>query len=159
MTTAVDTNVLIDILFMDERFHQISIDKLKEATEDGQSIICEVVMAELSSAFIKKGRDENDLILFLSEANIEFVPSNIEVLFQAGRAWSLYTSKKKSSSICPECGKNIDLVCINCGRKIFWRQHIISDFLIGAHASLHADRLLTRDRGYYKLYFPEINIM
>ncbi len=159
MTTAVDTNVLIDILFMDEEFYRISLNKLAEATEDGQSIVCEIVMAELFSVFIRRGRDKNDLFSFLSEANIEFVPSSVEVFFLAGRAWSLYTSRRKSNFICPECGKDIDVVCTNCGRKVSWRQHIISDFLIGAHAALHADRLLTRDRGYYKLYFPKVNIM
>jgi predicted nucleic acid-binding protein len=36
---------------------------------------------------------------------------------------------------------------------------IITDFLIGAHAMAKAERFMTRDRGFYQSYFPDLHII
>ena len=159
MTTTVGTNVLLDILLADKRFIERSSENLIVSGEEGKLIICEVVMAELSSAFFRRRQGEVDVLAFLSDIGIELVPSSVESLFRVANAWNLYISRRGRYAVCPECGKRFEVRCPDCGRVITWRQHIITDFLIGAHALLHADRLLTRDRGYYGSYFPELQVV
>jgi len=39
------------------------------------------------------------------------------------------------------------------------REHLIPDFLIGAHAQLQADRIAAIDRGYLRRYFPRLRVV
>ena len=38
------------------------------------------------------------------------------------------------------------------------RDFIVADFLIGGHALVLADQLLSRDRGFYKDYFKPLKV-
>jgi predicted nucleic acid-binding protein len=39
------------------------------------------------------------------------------------------------------------------------RRRIVPDFLIGAHATIRAERLLTRDRGFYRATFTNLVVL
>lgn len=155
MTTAVDTNVLIDVLFPGTPHQESSRLALAEAARSEGLIVSEVVYAELSGYFGEMQR----LNAFLEGTRVRLEPSRTPALVAAGNAWREYTRRRRSSLICPECGSHQDLKCANCGRELRPRQHLVADLMIGAHALFHADRLLTRDRGFYATYFPELRLL
>ncbi len=53
------------------------------------------------------------------------------------------------------CGEAFRVYRVRGGR----RERVIADFLIGAHAQKHADRLLTRDRGFQRIYFCGLTVI
>jgi hypothetical protein len=121
MITAIDTNILFDILLSDPKHVESSIALIEQASQEGVLIIGEAAYAELAAYF----STEQALNDFLSNTGIEFSPSSPNALFMAGRMFRDYRA---------------------AGGQ---RQRILADFLIGAHAIMHAERLLTRDRGYF----------
>jgi predicted nucleic acid-binding protein len=152
--TAVDTNILLDVLSPDSEHAERSEAALVEALELGSLVICEAVYAELAARFNAR----EGLRTFLRTTGIALAPSNKDSLELAGAAWRLYTSRRPRTLTCPSCGASNSPRCRKCRRTLRPRQHIIADFIIGAHAVVLADRLLTRDKGYYRTYFPSLMI-
>lgn len=129
MITAVDTSVLLDVFLLDERFGEESRLRLQGAYDAGQIVACDVVYAELAAFFGSKAAlDET-----LQTISLTVSPINTNIAFDAGLRWKRYR----------EAGGP--------------RTRIISDFLIGARATSVADSFLTRDRGFFSTYFPELD--
>ena len=155
MITAIDTNILLDILIPDEDHAQASKKLLEIYNEKGNLIISEIVFAELASQFLS----EKEIKDFLSDTSIRLVHSNEKSLSLAGEKWKEYSKGRQDNLQCPSCGKKMSVHCPACNKNISFRQHIISDFIIGAHALVLSDLLLTRDRGFYKTYFRDLKII
>ncbi len=152
MISAADTNILIDILVPDEQFVEESRALLREARRDGAILLSEAAYAELVARFEAPA----DLPRFLHGAGIQLEQSSQAALELAGAAWRTYTRRRPRALVCARCGAAQSVRCEACGEPVRARQHIVADFLIGAHALVHADRLLTRDRGFYATYFPAL---
>ena len=130
MITALDTNVLLDILLAD-RFADPSGQAVEDAAKAGSLVVCEIVYAELCVLF----RPQRDCDQFLQENEIRVEALTRQACFLASRVWRTYRRR---------------------GGK---RSHILADFLIGAHAQLRASRLVSRDRGFYRGLFPSLELI
>lgn len=131
MITFVDTNILLDVFLPDPEYGKRSAWFLEKAFNEGSLIVNEIIYAELVPHFNSQSYLDNTLV----KLGIRMVSLDREAGYKAGIAWRQY---RKSG-----------------GR----RNRIISDFLIGAHAQVQADRLLTRDRGFYRKYFKNLKVM
>lgn len=154
MISALDTNVLLDLLIPDAPDANASAFRLAEAAREGAIVISEAVYAELAGRFEQSAEMER----FVEDTGIRLMPSSPATLQRAGSAWRTYARRRRRSLTCPRCGAAQPGRCEACGADIPVRQHIVADFMIGAHAAMQADRLITRDRGYYSRYFPELDL-
>lgn len=131
MITAIDTNVLLDILLPNEKFYNASMRALDDAASDGSLAICDLVYAELCIHF----NTQFECDRFLKGSDIRVEPLSRGAHFLASRTWRTY--RKQGGQ----------------------RARILADFLIGAHAQIQATRLLSRDRGFYRKLFPSLSLI
>jgi len=156
MITAVDTNIILDILIPGEPFGESSKALLDRQVSKGKLIICEIVFAELAAWF----PSEEELASFLADTRINLVHSNEKSLAMAGSRWAGYARKSaKNRFSCGKCGHAFEATCPKCKAVLTKRLHVLADFLIGAHALVRADSILSRDLGVYKTYFGDLKVI
>lgn len=154
MISAIDTNILLDILFPETAYSKSSKVLLDEALAAGALVVCESVYAELACQFPSAAK----LDAFLGDTAIKLLPSAVQTLQTASFTWKKYVSKRDNLLQCANCGQTQEVRCKNCNAVITSRQHMVSDFSIGAHALVQADCLLSRDSGFYHTYFPDLRL-
>lgn len=105
------------------------MDALEKARAEGQMVVSTFVLAEISPVVGIEA-----MPAFLKSWNLEHMGGSVAAALDAGKVFSKYLDQ---------------------GGK---RDRIIADFIIGAHARHHADRLLTRDAGFLRDYFKKDKI-
>ena len=101
---------------------------MRVARQRGPLLVCDVVYAELVLQF--ENRDALDAALHSVGATVS--PIDTDIAYNAGLRWGQYR------------------------RAGGPRTRILADFLIGAHAIATAETFLSRDRGFYSTYLPEL---
>lgn len=131
MITAVDTNVLLDIFLADPEFGELSKRALKKCRAEGALCVCEAVWIESAILF----SNNKDFLQTMQKLEIEYSSSDAKSASIAANAWRNYRK--------------------NGGK----RERVAADFIIGSHAETYADRLLTRDKGFFKSYFKNLTVL
>jgi predicted nucleic acid-binding protein len=136
MRTAVDTNIL-SAIWGDEDTSAKALQLLAASQAIGSVVVCGAVFAEAMAA---PRADEEFVRRFLEE-------TRIEVDFELGEAaWT-------------EAGRRYAAHATRRRRSKEEAKRILADFIIGSHALLCADRLMTMDRRRYERDFPELKLI
>jgi predicted nucleic acid-binding protein len=130
MRTALDSSVVLDVLTNDKTWADASQKSLHEAMSCGSLVIGECALAESTPALAS-----GDIQAFLADWGIQFVPTGQDAAIVAGGMYRDYLVRKGAA------------------------KRVLPDFLIGAHAMHHADRLLARDRGFYRDHFSDLALL
>ena len=137
MRTALDTNVISALWSREPLAERMSV-LLGQAQGAGALVISGPVYAELlahplaEEAFVRQ---------FLSDTHIRVDFELDESVWQkAGQGFSAYAKRRRGSG----------------GGE---PRRLLVDFLVGAHAELRAERLLTLDASRYTQDFPDLKLM
>ena len=128
---AVDSSVLIDVLAGDPHFADASEACLSEALGAGDVVVCDAVVAEMHTLLANAEATMEGL----SSLGIRFLATSEQAAVRAGHMQRRFRDRG--------------------GR----RERVVADFLIGAHALLQCDALVTRDAGFFRDYFKGLKVI
>ena len=137
MRTAIDTNVF-SVIWSSEFSAEKATAQLNEAKMEGLLVISPFVFAELlaypraTEAFVRGFLQATGVVVDLKLEE--------RVWTIAGLRYARYTARRRQAT--GECPRRI-----------------LADFLIGAHALVQAERLLTLDPKRYSQDFPELRLL
>jgi predicted nucleic acid-binding protein len=134
---AVDSNILIDFIGNDPEAADAADLSLRRALAGGPVVACGVVLAELVTG-LGHGAAVMDA---LEELGIEFSALELRSAVGAGEMQRRYMERRRAAQSRAESPR------------------VMADFLVGAHALLQCQGLITRDAGFFRDYFKGLKVI
>ena len=128
---AIDSSVIIDLLSNDSGTAEGAEASLRQSLSVGPVVQCDVVLAEVTTAL----RDGALALGALEDMGIGYLPVESKSAVRAGEMQRRYRQRG--------------------GR----RERTVPDFLVGAHALLQCDALITRDASFFRDYFKGLKVI
>jgi len=135
--TSLDTNVLIALIIQNPETRSPTQSAFQTALNHGPVSVCGAVFSEMLGF---PGRNSDDLLRFFEAWGVVIEwDMNREDWMTAGNAYRGYVARRQAS------GGGLP-------------RRMVTDFLIGSHASVRGYTLLTADRRLYSAAFPTLNM-
>lgn len=131
ITTALDTNVILNLLAGEAAEINQTSKALEAAGLPGPLVISAIVYAEVAGNFPSRSRADD----FFTLLHCRVDPVEESTAFLAAQFFGQYKLRGGG------------------------RSRILPDFLIAAHAQLKADRILTRDKRFFRETFPRLKAL
>ena len=129
-TIAIDASVLIDLLANGPQADAAEA-CLRQSLSNGPVVISDVALAQVCSAL----HDGSEALTVLEEMSIRFNPIESKSALRAGEMQRRHRQRGGVET------------------------RALPDFLVGAHALLQCDGLITRDDAFYRQYFKGLKLI
>lgn len=127
---AVDSSVIVELL-ADTEHADASEAALRDALAQGPVVVCDVVVSEICSVL----RDGDQAMQALEDMGISYSPVEQKSALRAGEMQRRFRTRTGE------------------------RTRSAQDFIVGAHALLQCNALITRDAGFFRDYFKGLKVI
>jgi predicted nucleic acid-binding protein len=134
---AIDSNILIDFIGNDPVAADSADQALRRALAAGPVVVCEVVLAEVVTGL----GNGSAVVDALDEMGVDFSPLEQRSAVRAGEMQRRYLERRRAAVAPAE------------------PLRVVADFLVGAHALLQCQGLITRDAGFFRDYFKGLKVI
>ncbi len=128
---ALDSSVLIDVLIGDPSYAEASEQCIADALARDDVVVCDAVVAEVQALL----DTADSLMEVLTSLGIRYEATQEAAAMRAGHMNKRFRSRGGQ------------------------RERVVADFLIGAHALLQCDGLITRDDRFFRDYFKGLKLI